>query len=90
MPGEQCLTALYPSPKTYLKKDTFILFACKYMCHMYAWKSEEGIGSSGTGVVETCEPIRGSLEINLGTLKNQEILLTTELSLQLQVFVRQY
>ena len=56
---------------------------------MYPWKLEEGIGSPGTGVMETFETTRGCLETNLGTLKEQKVLLTTQLSLQLQVFVRQ-
>lgn len=36
-----------------------VLLTCVYVCYVYAWcfwRSGEGIGSSGTGVMDGCEP----------------------------------
>jgi hypothetical protein len=40
-------------------------------------RSEDGVGSSGTGVIAACEP-----ELNLGPLEEQPVLSTVALSVQ--------
>lgn len=45
-------------------------FAWKYMYHLYAYylqRSEEGVGSSGIGVMDICEPPNGFWEIKHGS-----------------------
>jgi len=42
----------------------------------------EGVGSLGTGVMDSCELLCGCWELNLESLKEQFVLLTIEPSLQ--------
>ena len=63
-----------------------VLFACLSMYHVCAWClwwPEEGIGSPGTGVTDSCELPCGCWELNPGPLEEQSVLLTTGPSLQL-------
>lgn len=46
---------------------------------------EEGIGSPGTGVSDSCQRLCGGWALNLGLLRDQLVLITTEPSLQIQV-----
>ena len=41
-------------------------------------KSEDGVKYPGTGVTDGCEPLYGCWESNLGPLKEQPLLLTSE------------
>jgi hypothetical protein len=51
--------------------------------HLYITRRpEEGIKYPGTGFTDGCEPPRGCWELNLGLLEDQQVLLTTELSIQ--------
>lgn len=55
-----------------------------YMYHVhtwYLWKSEEGIGSSGIGIMDVCESPCEYWKLNPGTLPEQKVFLTTESSL---------
>jgi hypothetical protein len=54
---------------------------------MYICTPEEGIGVHGTTVLDGYEPLYGCLELNSGPLKEQPLLLTTEPSLQPQIFI---
>lgn len=66
-----------------------VLLPCMYMCQTHAWclwKSEEGIGSPETGVTDGWEAPCGCWEMNTGTLKEQQVLLTVEPSFQLPVW----
>lgn len=45
-------------------------------------RPEQGIISSGTGVMDTCKPVCGFWGSNLGVLQKQSVLLITDLSLQ--------
>jgi hypothetical protein len=49
-------------------------------------KSEVGIGSSGTGIIDGYELLCGCWELNLGPLEEQQMLLTAETSIQSSVF----
>lgn len=54
---------------------------------MHPWfpqRSEEGIASPGIGVINSCELIYGFWNSNSSPLQEQEVVLTTEQSLQLQ------
>jgi hypothetical protein len=42
----------------------------------------EGVGSSGTGVTDSCEPSCGCWELNLDPLKEEPVRLAVELFLQ--------
>ena len=56
-----------------------------YVQHTFArWpqRSEKGVGSSGTGVTDGCEPPCKCWELNLGPLQEQQVFLTTKLSLE--------
>jgi hypothetical protein len=55
-------------------------FACMYVCkHVESHVIQgKGIGSSGTGVTDGCEPPCGSWELNLGALEERHVLLSTE------------
>lgn len=48
----------------------------------YLQRLGEGIGSPGTGVVDSHELLCGSWELNLSPLEEQQVLLTPELSVQ--------
>ena len=50
---------------------TCVLGACP-------WRSEEGTGSHGAGVLDSCGPLSGCWESNPGPLQQQQVLLTTE------------
>ena len=57
--------------------------SCGYHMHLWGlWRPEESTESLRTGVTEGCEPSCGSWELNLGPLQDQQVILTTELSLQ--------
>lgn len=61
-----------------------VLPAYTHLCHKrawYPWHSEEGVGSPGTGLIGGCDPC-GCCEPNPGPLQEQEVLVTTEPSLQ--------
>jgi hypothetical protein len=51
------------------------------MCVLCPWKSEEGIRSLATGVIDSCKPPRRYPESKLGSLQEQ-VLLTPEPSPQ--------
>jgi hypothetical protein len=62
-----------------------VLPACVPLYHLYAWsvqRTEEDIGSPGTGVTGGCEPLFGCWESNLGPVQEKQVFLTTELTLQ--------
>jgi len=70
--------------------ECFYLYVCMHVHPVCAWclrRSEEGIRSPGTGDKEGCEPPCGFWELNLGPLQEQQVLLTTEPSLQPPIFV---
>jgi E3 ubiquitin-protein ligase NEDD4 len=61
-----------------------VLPACMSVHHMHTWclwRPEEGVGSPGIGVTDSCELPCGCWELNSGPLKKQPVLLTTEPSL---------
>lgn len=60
-----------------------ILYALVFCLHVYLWES---VGSSGTRVLNGCELLHGSWELNLGPLGKQSVILTAEPSLQPQLF----
>lgn len=51
---------------------------CIYLCVQCAFlvpgRPEEGAGSLGAGVVDTCEPPHGCWELDLGPLQEQQTL----------------
>lgn len=51
------------------------------VCVQCPWSPEEGIGLSGAGLKGICEP--HDMGPNLGPLQDQQVLLTSEPSLQL-------
>lgn len=57
-------------------------FVCLYVCTTCMpgnpQKSEEGIGSSGTEVIDCCEQLYECWELNLGPLEDQLKLLITD------------
>lgn len=60
--------------------------ACNSTQHMHDWclqRSEESVGSHGTGVIDGCEPSGGCWESNLGLLREQPVLFIFEPSLKL-------
>ena len=61
-------------------------FACMYVlyhiCAWYLWTSEEVIRSPETDVVGGCKSICWCWDLNLGPLKEQQVLLATEPALQ--------
>jgi hypothetical protein len=65
---------------------------CVYVwrAQIYAWCSgrpEEGAGSSSrAGAMDGCEPLCGSWRQGTGPLEKQQVLLTTEPSLQSLLF----
>lgn len=54
----------------------FILFTCACACE----SQKGGVGSPGAGVTDGCEPPCRYWNVNLGPLKDQQLLLTTETS----------
>lgn len=61
--------------------------------HMHPWfpqRSEEGIASLRTGIINSCELIYGFWDSNSSLLQEQEVVLTTEQSLQLQKAVSKW
>lgn len=50
------------------------------------WRSEEGVGFPGTGLTDSCTEPGGCWELNLGLLREQQGLLTTERSLQPHIY----
>lgn len=77
------------------KEGELLLFYFKDLCCVYVfclhawcpWGSEGGIRAPGTGVTDGCEPPRGCWELDLGWLGEQQMLLTTESSLQPQTVI---
>jgi hypothetical protein len=66
---------------------------CLHVCHMCAWclwRLEEGTRTPETGVTEGCKLPWRSWESNLGSLQEQQVLLTTEISLQLYIFLKRF
>jgi hypothetical protein len=64
-----------PSPKTFANLFFNCMgFACTFV--------SEGIGSPRNGVINSCKLPCGCLELNLGPLKKQSVLLTAEPSFQ--------
>lgn len=62
-----------------------VLPACQCVCHMGAWclkNSEEGIRSLGTEVTNDRKPPRECWQLNLDLPPKQQVLLTSEFSLQ--------
>lgn len=60
-----------------------VLLACIYvcMCVQYSWRSEEGMGSLGCGVLNSFDQPGRYLDLNPSLLQEQ-VSLTTKLSLQ--------
>ena len=59
--------------------------ACMSVYHMHAcclWREEEDIRSPGPRVIGGCKPLYGCWGLNLGPLREQPKLLTTESSFQ--------
>jgi hypothetical protein len=59
------------------------MYVCVCVTCMCTWRprrSDEGIGSPGTGVTNGCEPSCGCRELNQGPLQEQEVLLITSLN----------
>lgn len=57
--------------------------------HMHAWyrrRQEEGIGSSGIGVTDGCEPHYERRELNPGPRQEHHVLITAEPSLQISLY----
>jgi hypothetical protein len=53
------------------------MYVCVHL--MCAWgRSEEGIGSSGTGIMNGCKPPAGYWESNPGPPQEQHMILTTK------------
>lgn len=48
------------------------------VCAQHPQRSEEALGSSGTGTTGSCEPPRGSWELNPDPLREQQMLSTPE------------
>jgi hypothetical protein len=46
------------------------------------WRLEEGAGSFATGVIDGCESLCGFWELNPGLWQEQQVLITTEATLQ--------
>lgn len=55
-------------------------------CMFGAVQPKEGIGYSGIGITDRCELPCGSCEVNLCSLQQHKVLLTTELSLAPKIF----
>lgn len=58
---------------------------CMSVYHMHAWylrMSEERVGSLGTGIMGSCEPPYKCWKLYLVPLQVQQVLLTSEPSLQ--------
>lgn len=58
---------------------------CMSVYNMHALCSqrpEEGIEAPGTEILDGCEPLCGCWEMNLASLEEQPVNVTTELSLQ--------
>ena len=64
-----------------LPARAYILYT---MCVYCPLKPEEGVRTSGTGVMDGCRLPCGCWELNSGPLEEQPVLLTTEPSLQPQ------
>lgn len=66
------------------------VFAWMHACmHVHTWclqKSEEGIMSPGTGILDGCKPLCGCEKLNPYSLWGQYMLLTTEPCLQSLIF----
>lgn len=60
------------------------MYVCAPCVSLVPQSTEEGVGSHGTGDIDGCEPLCGCWESNLSPLKEQQIILTAELSLQFQ------
>jgi hypothetical protein len=64
---------------------THMLPTAMSMYYVHSWclqRPEEDAGSSGTGVMNGCDPPCGCQEWNSGPLEEQPVLLTSEPSLQ--------
>lgn len=64
----------------------FFFSACigaHYVYAWYPWRSEEGTGYPGTGIMDSYESPCGCWESNSDPLQQQQVLLTTEPSLWL-------
>lgn len=59
---------------------TFMGISCVYICVWCPHRLEEGTGSSGVGVIDSCEPPCGFLG-SAGPQEGQTVLLATELQL---------
>lgn len=67
-----------------------VLPACISVRYVYTWHlgtPEEGVKSSGTVVIFSCELPHGYWDSNLGPLKDQKMLLNTEPSFTFLSFV---
>lgn len=64
-------------------------FACAYICASLVCLLllQVGIGSTGIGVRDGCEPLSGCWVLNLGLLQEQQVLVTTEAYLQLHIII---
>ena len=65
------------------------LCACIFcrVCALCPQKSEDGMGSPGPGVRDSCRLLCGCWELNPGPMEEQPVLLTTEPSLQPQLYI---
>jgi len=55
---------------------------CVPHCAWYQWMPEENVRSPETGVTASCKLPFGSWELNLGSLEDEPVLLTSEPSFQ--------
>lgn len=58
-----------------------VLPARMFVHHMPAWwpqKPEDSVSSLGSGVIDSCKPLWGYKELNLGLPQEHQVLLTTE------------
>lgn len=58
-----------------------VLQACMYVYHMVPMEVRQGIRSSETGVTDFYEPLYCYWELNMSPMPEQQVPVTTELSL---------
>jgi hypothetical protein len=78
-----------PFCKRLIFKSIYYYFSVNgYFVHIYVWTPCICIthGNQGTGVRDSCEPPYQCWEVNLASMKEQMVFLTSEASLQSQIF----
>ena len=59
--------------------------ACAHMHHLHTrchWRLDKDVRSSGIRIIDSCELSCGCLELNLGPLQEQQLILSSEPTLQ--------